>query len=97
MYLLFVIVCVYPRLLDVIHFEKKLYLVFEYLDRDLKKYMDTAPPEGIPHELVKVGVGLGVEYEPRNMFWLAAVDETCINELVKVELEQDSGQTTAGQ
>ena len=43
-----------PRLLDVIHFEKKLYLVFEYLDRDLKKYMDSSPPEGIPCELVKV-------------------------------------------
>ena len=57
--------------------------------------MATAPPEGISQELVKVG--LGVEYEPRNMFWLAAVDETCINELVKVELEQDSGQTTVGQ
>lgn len=56
MYLLYTnYVCVNQRLLDVIHFEKKLYLVFEYLDRDLKKYMDTAPPEGIPHELVKVG------------------------------------------
>ena len=53
--------------------------MFEYLDRDLKKYMATAPPEGISQELVKVGLGLGVEYEPINMFWLAAVDETCIN------------------
>ena len=29
------------RLLDVIHSENKLYLVFEYLEHDLKKYMDT--------------------------------------------------------
>ncbi|KAK7092589.1 cyclin-dependent kinase 2-like [Littorina saxatilis] len=41
------------KLLDVIHYEKKLYLVFEYLDRDLKKYMDNAPPEGIPSDLIK--------------------------------------------
>ena len=66
MHLLLYNVCVNPRLLDVIHFEKKLYLVFEYLDRDLKKYMDTAPPEGIPHELVKVG--LGVESEPITLY-----------------------------
>jgi hypothetical protein len=42
------------RLLDVIHEEMKLYLMFEYLDRDLKKYMDNAPPDGIPLDLVKV-------------------------------------------
>lgn len=41
------------RLLDVIHSEKKLYLVFEFLDQDLKKYMDTAPAGGIPMPLVK--------------------------------------------
>lgn len=29
------------RLMDVLHTEKKLTLVFEYLDSDLKKYMDT--------------------------------------------------------
>lgn len=41
------------KLLDVIHHDKKLYLVFEYLDKDLKKYMDNAPPDGIPLDLVK--------------------------------------------
>ncbi|XP_019613562.1 PREDICTED: cyclin-dependent kinase 2-like [Branchiostoma belcheri] len=41
------------RLLDVVHSEKKLYLVFEYLNLDLKKYMDSAPPSGLPSELVK--------------------------------------------
>ena len=44
----------YFRLLDVIHSEKKLFLVFEYLNQDLKKYMDTAPPSGISFPLVKV-------------------------------------------
>ncbi|XP_042192423.1 cyclin-dependent kinase 2-like isoform X2 [Callorhinchus milii] len=40
-------------LLDVIHSEKKLYLVFEFLNQDLKKYMDAAPPTGLPLQLVK--------------------------------------------
>lgn len=37
------------RLHDILHTEKKLTLVFEYLDSDLKKYLDTTnppPPEG---------------------------------------------------
>lgn len=29
-----------PRLYDVVHTERKLTLVFEYLDQDLKKYLD---------------------------------------------------------
>ncbi|VDI80995.1 Hypothetical predicted protein, partial [Mytilus galloprovincialis] len=41
------------RLLDVVHSEKKLYLVFEYLNQDLKKYMDSCPPSGIPSSLIK--------------------------------------------
>ena len=40
--------------MDVVHSEKKLYLVFEYLDLDLKKHMDTAPPSGLSPQLVKV-------------------------------------------
>ncbi|XP_067891850.1 cyclin-dependent kinase 2-like isoform X4 [Heterodontus francisci] len=42
------------KLLDVIHSEKKLYLVFEFLNQDLKKYMDSAPPTGLPLQLVKL-------------------------------------------
>ncbi|XP_029202534.2 cyclin-dependent kinase 2-like [Acropora millepora] len=41
------------RLLDVVHGDKKLFLVFEYLDRDLKKYMDSVPAGGISLSLVK--------------------------------------------
>ena len=33
----------FDRLQDVVHSEKRLYLVFEYLDLDLKKYMDSSP------------------------------------------------------
>ncbi|XP_030900721.2 cyclin-dependent kinase 3 isoform X2 [Melopsittacus undulatus] len=41
------------RLLDVIHSQKKLYLVFEYLNQDLKKYMDSSQTRGLPLSLVK--------------------------------------------
>ena len=37
--------CVYCmcRLMEVLHCDRKLYLVFEYLDYDLKKFMDKTP------------------------------------------------------
>lgn len=41
------------RLLDVIHSDQKLYLVFEFLDNDLKKFMDTFTGL-LPLDLVKV-------------------------------------------
>ncbi|KAG8519392.1 Cyclin-dependent kinase 3 [Galemys pyrenaicus] len=41
------------RLLDVTHNEKKLYLVFEFLSQDLKKYMDSIPASELPLPLVK--------------------------------------------
>ncbi|KAM5308690.1 cyclin-dependent kinase 3 isoform 2-T2 [Glossophaga mutica] len=41
------------RLLDVVHNEKKLYLVFEYLSQDLKKFMDSTPVSELPLHLVK--------------------------------------------
>ncbi|XP_008580680.1 PREDICTED: cyclin-dependent kinase 3 isoform X5 [Galeopterus variegatus] len=40
-------------LLDVVHNEKKIYLVFEFLSQDLKKYMDSAPASELPLHLVK--------------------------------------------
>ncbi|XP_054565790.1 cyclin-dependent kinase 3 [Eptesicus fuscus] len=41
------------RLLDVVHSEKKLYLVFEFLSQDLKKFMDATPVAELPLHLVK--------------------------------------------
>ncbi|KAF8925941.1 Cyclin-dependent kinase 3 [Dissophora ornata] len=44
------------QLLDIIHDENRLYLVFEFLDLDLKKYMDTLPTtsiSGLPLDQVK--------------------------------------------
>ena len=42
------------RLEDVVHCDKRLYLVFEYLDLDLKKHMDSNPHFGRNHQLLKV-------------------------------------------
>ncbi|XP_055098156.1 cyclin-dependent kinase 3 isoform X2 [Symphalangus syndactylus] len=43
------------QLLDVVHNERKLYLVFEFLSQDLKKYMDSTPGSELPLHLIKVG------------------------------------------
>lgn len=44
------------RLLDIVHADQKLYLVFEFLDVDLKRYMDNGNKSGNPIslDLVKV-------------------------------------------
>ncbi|XP_073303348.1 cell division control protein 2 homolog A-like [Primulina huaijiensis] len=42
------------RLQDVVHSEKRLYLVFEYLDLDLKKHMDSCPEFSKDPHLVKM-------------------------------------------
>ncbi|KAI8811681.1 kinase-like domain-containing protein [Cladochytrium replicatum] len=41
------------RLFDIVHSDAKLYLIFEFLDLDLKKYMDAAGPGGLSPSLVK--------------------------------------------
>nr|XP_048307915.1 cyclin-dependent kinase 3 isoform X1 [Myodes glareolus] len=41
------------KLLDVVHREKKLYLVFEFLTQDLKKHMESAPTPELPLNVVK--------------------------------------------
>ena len=42
------------RLYDVVHSEKKLTLVFEFLDQDLKKYLDNAGDAGLDAPTIKV-------------------------------------------
>jgi hypothetical protein len=48
--------CICPccRLHDVSHRDRRLYLVFEYLDFDLKKLMDTTPNFRHNHNIIKV-------------------------------------------
>jgi cyclin-dependent kinase len=50
--------CANNRLFDIIHQESKLYLVFEFLDMDLKKYMDnvSSSPDGMGPEIVRVSI-----------------------------------------
>lgn len=43
------------RLLDIVHSETKLYLVFEFMDMDLKRYMDkVGDGDGMGIDIVKV-------------------------------------------
>ncbi len=46
------------RLHDVLHSDKKLTLVFEYCDQDLKKYFDSCNGE-IDPDVVKVNIMIG--------------------------------------
>lgn len=49
--------CVDPRLLDVLMQESRLYLIFEFLSMDLKKYLDSIPPgQYMDPMLVKVSL-----------------------------------------
>ena len=47
------------RLQDVVHSERRLYLVFEYLDLDLKKHMDSSLDFSKDLHMIKVSV-LGI-------------------------------------
>lgn len=60
------------RLHDVVHDDKKLYLVFEYLDLDLKKHMDTSPHISQDRMLIKVSTS----HAPRPMHRLS-LHEAC--------------------
>jgi cyclin-dependent kinase 3 len=41
----------------VVHREKKLYMVFEFLTQDLKRHMDSSPTSELPLPVVKVPRG----------------------------------------
>jgi len=49
------------QLKDVEHQDGKLFLVFEWLDKDLKKFMDAQPPGPLGVPLIKVRCGRGSE------------------------------------
>ncbi|KAJ3378177.1 Cyclin-dependent kinase catalytic subunit [Entophlyctis sp. JEL0112] len=42
------------RLLDIVHNDAKLYLIFEFLDLDLKKYMDSVKDQPLGPSLIRV-------------------------------------------
>ncbi len=55
--------CCHCRLHDVIHSDRKLYLVFEFLDLDLKRLMDTTPDFHHDMGLIKVGLLVACEQQ----------------------------------
>lgn len=69
------------RLQDVVHSEKRIYLVFEYLDLDLKKHMDSSPEFAKDSRLIKVrpfslykytsGVDLFYRHDCVTFWWLS--------------------------
>lgn len=44
------------RLVNVLHTDRKLTLVFEYLDQDLKRLLDTCGPQGLDSDQIKVSL-----------------------------------------
>lgn len=54
---------------EVLHVDRKLYLVFEYLDQDLKKYMDANGTTGLPPPIAKVHTHVKPEF-PVILFYL---------------------------
>lgn len=48
-----------------VHSQKKLYLVFEYLNQDLKKYMDSPQTGELPLSVVKVQCGRSTNRQGR--------------------------------
>jgi hypothetical protein len=54
------------RLLDIVHADQKLYLVFEFLDVDLKRYMEAGNSQGEPLtlELCQVIIFIFLRYTP---------------------------------
>ena len=44
------------RLQDVVFSENFLYLVFDYMDLDLKKHMESVVRVGMPPDLIKVSI-----------------------------------------
>ena len=52
------IITLHHRLLEIVHADQKLYLVFEFLDMDLKRYLDEGNKNGSPitMDIVKVSL-----------------------------------------
>lgn len=50
------------RLLDIVHADQKLYLVFEFLDMDLKRFIESGNSRGEPITLDIVKVSTCISY-----------------------------------
>ncbi|XP_032945523.1 cyclin-dependent kinase 3 isoform X2 [Rhinolophus ferrumequinum] len=74
------------RLLDVMHNEKKLYLVFEFLSQDLKKFMDSTPASEFPLHLVKLLQGVNFCHSNRVIHRDLKPQNLLISELGAIKL-----------
>lgn len=71
---------VVDRLFDIVHNDTKLYLVFEFLDMDLKRYMDkVGDGDGMGPDIVKVSsiqthtTTSNIYADPVATIWLAEI------------------------
>lgn len=60
-----------------VHSQKKLYLVFEYLNQDLKKYMDSSRTGELPFSLIKVQ-----SYTTENISLLSSAEKSIAKRLM---------------
>ncbi|XP_055098159.1 cyclin-dependent kinase 3 isoform X4 [Symphalangus syndactylus] len=74
------------QLLDVVHNERKLYLVFEFLSQDLKKYMDSTPGSELPLHLIKLLQGVSFCHSHRVIHRDLKPQNLLINELGAIKL-----------
>ncbi|XP_050620317.1 cyclin-dependent kinase 3 isoform X2 [Macaca thibetana thibetana] len=74
------------QLLDVVHNERKLYLVFEFLSQDLKKYMDSTPDSELPLHLIKLLQGVSFCHSHRVIHRDLKPQNLLINELGAIKL-----------
>lgn len=63
------------RLYNIVHTERKLTLVFEYLDQDLKKYLDVCE-KGLEKPILKVRTDCGFKRESMS-FWSHSPASSC--------------------
>lgn len=61
------------RLLDVVHCEKHIYLVFEYMDLDLKKYINSCPDYVKDPRIIKVSFAFLLKIFPAVKFHIVVV------------------------
>lgn len=88
------------RLLDIVHADQKLYLVFEFLDVDLKRYMENGNKAGKPITLDIVKVSATSFHLPFRvttcLFWLPTSLRTWLTraeEVRRVETRPELRQT----
>ena len=76
------------RLLDIVHQDNKLYLVFEFLDMDLKRYMDSIPKDHrMDPQEIKVWVLLVlIIIDPRRFYRTVLINRVFLDQKLMFQL-----------